>query len=122
MESANGFLLGVLLLSSRTEINQRQLGPGSDCKMIISYFSLTGGFFKWTYMDQKKFFLLKICCRLDRRGAWGRMDTCICMTESLFCPPITTLLILQYNIKGFLKRSSCFEGQTNMFIMDFTHP
>ena len=32
---------------------------------------------------------------LDERGIWGRMDTCICMTESLGCSPetITTLLI-----------------------------
>ena len=32
---------------------------------------------------------------LDGRGVWGRMDTCICMAESLYCPPetITTLLI-----------------------------
>ena len=32
---------------------------------------------------------------LDGRGVWGRMDTCVCMTESLHCPPetITTLLI-----------------------------
>ena len=32
---------------------------------------------------------------LDGRGVWGRMDTCMCMTESLCCPPetITALLI-----------------------------
>ena len=32
---------------------------------------------------------------LDGRGAWGRMDTCVCTAESLCCPPetITTLLI-----------------------------
>ena len=32
---------------------------------------------------------------LDGRGVWGRMDTCICMAESLCCPPetITALLI-----------------------------
>ena len=31
---------------------------------------------------------------LDGRGAWGRMDTCVCVAESLCCPPetITTLL------------------------------
>ena len=31
---------------------------------------------------------------LDGRGAWGRMDTHICMAETLCCPPetITTLL------------------------------
>ena len=35
------------------------------------------------------------CVRLDGRGVWGRMDTCICMAESLRCLPetITTLLI-----------------------------
>ena len=32
---------------------------------------------------------------LKGRGVWGRMDTCICMDESLHCSPetITTLLI-----------------------------
>ena len=32
---------------------------------------------------------------LDGRGVWGRMDTGICVAESLHCPPetITTLLI-----------------------------
>ena len=31
---------------------------------------------------------------LDGRGVWGRMNTCICMAESLCCPPetITTFL------------------------------
>ena len=35
------------------------------------------------------------CCpSLDGTGVWGRMDTCICMAESLHCSPetITTLL------------------------------
>jgi len=34
-------------------------------------------------------------CNLDGRGVWGRMDTCICMAESLYCLPktITTVLI-----------------------------
>ena len=32
---------------------------------------------------------------LDERGVWGRMDTCICMAESLHCSSetITTLLV-----------------------------
>ena len=32
---------------------------------------------------------------LDGSGVWGRMDTCICMAESFYCPPetIKTLLI-----------------------------
>jgi len=35
------------------------------------------------------------CGNLDRKGTWGRMDTCMCMAESLCCLPetITTLLI-----------------------------
>ena len=36
-----------------------------------------------------------LCGSLDGRGVWGRMDTCMCMAQSLCCPPetITTLLI-----------------------------
>ena len=35
-----------------------------------------------------------LCGSLAGRGVWGRMDTCICMAESLHCSPetITTLL------------------------------
>ena len=31
---------------------------------------------------------------LDRRGVWGRMDTCICMAESLYCSPETIARLL----------------------------
>ena len=36
-----------------------------------------------------------LCASLDGRVSWGRMDTCICMAESLhYSPdPITKLLI-----------------------------
>ena len=36
-----------------------------------------------------------LCGSLDGRGVRGRMDTCVCKVESLFCSPetITTLLI-----------------------------
>ena len=36
-----------------------------------------------------------LCGSLDGREVWERMDTCICMSESLHCSPeiITTLLI-----------------------------
>ena len=36
-----------------------------------------------------------LCGSLDGRGVWGRMDTCICMAESLCCAleTITTLII-----------------------------
>jgi len=43
-------------------------------------------------------------CHLDGRGVWGRMDACICMAESLCCPPetITALFV----IKSFKKRET----------------
>ena len=39
--------------------------------------------------------LLNVMWQLDGKGVWKRMDTCICMAESLCCPPetITTSLI-----------------------------
>ena len=47
------------------------------------------------------------CGSLERRGVWGRMDTCICIAEFLCCPPktITTSAIFQYKIKTFNKRT-----------------
>ena len=35
------------------------------------------------------------CGSLDGRGVWGTSDTCVCMAESLCCPPeiITTMFI-----------------------------
>ena len=33
---------------------------------------------------------------LDGRGVWGKMDTCICMAESLCCPPETVTLLVSY--------------------------
>ena len=45
---------------------------------------------------------------LDGRGVWGRMDTCICMAESLCCPPeTTTTLLISYtpNIKLKVKKN-----------------
>ena len=35
-----------------------------------------------------------LCGSLDGKGVWRRMDTCICMAETLHCSPetITTLL------------------------------
>ena len=36
-----------------------------------------------------------LCGSLDGRGVWGRMDTSVCVAESLHCSPetITALLI-----------------------------
>ena len=42
---------------------------------------------------------------LDGRGVWGRMDTCMCVPQSLYCSPKTiTLLVsvmLQYKTKMY---------------------
>ena len=53
-----------------------------------------------------------LCGRLDGRGVWGGMDTCICMAESLPCSPetIATFLIGYTPIKkkSFKKLKSIF--------------
>jgi len=46
--------------------------------------------------------------RLDGRGVWGRMDTRICVAESLCCSPeTTTTLLISYtslqNVFGVTK-------------------
>ena len=42
-------------------------------------------------------FCSMLCGNLDGRGVWGRMDTCVCVAESLCCPPeITTTLLISY--------------------------
>ena len=49
-----------------------------------------------------------LCANLDGRGVWGRMETCVCMAESLHSIPetITTLLIgyTQYKMFSVLKK------------------
>ena len=38
------------------------------------------------------------CAILDGSGVWRRMDTCICMAESLCCSPETIItLLISYN-------------------------
>ena len=38
-----------------------------------------------------------LCGSLDGRGVWGRMDTCICIAQSLCCAPeTTTTLVISY--------------------------
>jgi len=42
---------------------------------------------------------LMLCNSLDGRGAWGRMDSCRCMAESLCCPPESvTILLTGYTV------------------------
>ena len=56
--------------------------------------------------------LLSVMWQFEWEGVWGRMDTCICMAESLHCSPETiTVLLITYtpienkkcNLKKFLK-------------------
>ena len=68
----------------------REFGMGI-CTLLSTYF-------KWITNNVLLYSTgncLMSCSSLDGRGVWGRMDTCICVTEPLCCPPetITTLLI-----------------------------
>ena len=62
---------------------------------IAKKFKPTELYFKRMNVQVYKLYLNKEIKNLDGRGVWGRVDTCICMTEFLCCPPetITTLLI-----------------------------
>ena len=43
-----------------------------------------------------------LCRSLDGRAVWERMDTCVCMAESLCCPSETiTILLIGYTPVGF---------------------
>ena len=45
--------------------------------------------------------LLDVSGSLGGRGVWGRMDTCVCMAESIHCSPETvTSLLIDSNIKN----------------------
>ena len=48
-------------------------------------------------------FCLMLCDSLDGKEIWGRMDTCICMAESLCCPPETITLLISYTPQFFKK-------------------
>ena len=47
-----------------------------------------------------------LCGSLDERQVWGRMDTCICMTESLHCSPETISYTPIQNKKVKVKKKS----------------
>jgi len=52
---------------------------------------------------------------LDGRGVWGRMDTCICMAESLCCLPETIITLLNSYIPMQNKK---FKNNTKMLPFD----
>ena len=49
-----------------------------------------------------------LCGSLDESRVWGRMDTCICMIESLWCSPETITALIGYTPntkqKGFFEK------------------
>ena len=56
---------------------------------------------------------------LDGMGVWGRMDTCVCMAESLHCSPETptTLLIgLSQNKIKYLKLKNIYVLHSEWYI------
>ena len=65
-----------------------------------------------------------LCGSLDGRGVWGRMDTYISMTESLYCPlEIATRLLIGYTSMqntNFLRAGSdisCFIEQEMSYLL-----
>ena len=49
------------------------------------------------------------CASQDGRRVWGRMNTCICMAESLCCSPeTTTMLLIRYFVVQSLSRVQLF--------------
>ena len=56
-----------------------------------------------------------LCGSLNRRGVWGRMNTCIHTAESLCCPPETiTTLNLYTHYTRFPWQLSCKESHLQM--------
>jgi len=53
---------------------------------------------------------------LDGRGVWGRVDTCRCMAESLYCPPetIPTVLIGYTPIQKKKKKRIGFQEKISL--------
>ena len=50
---------------------------------------------------------LVLCGSLDGRGVWGRMDTCVCLAESLRCLPETiTALLMGHERESVSAQSS----------------
>ena len=62
--------------------------------MVVSWLCLKEELYQQGPTVQCREFCSKLCGSLDGRGVLGKMDTCICMAESLHCSPetITTLL------------------------------
>ena len=65
-----------------------------------------------------------LCGRLDGRGVWERMDTCICMAESIGCSleTVTTLLTgCNLNTKKKLKKKKQLEIRIKLQLLTWFH-
>ena len=75
------------------------MAPPYTAKILVYYPLL---YFRWiTSKDlptvERKKLCRMLCGSLDETGVWERMDACICMAESLCCPPETiTALFIGY--------------------------
>ena len=47
---------------------------------------------KWITNKHVELFSM-LCGSLNGKGVWGRMDTCICMAETLHCSPETATIL-----------------------------
>ena len=51
-------------------------------------------YLKWITYCTAQGTLLSVMWKPGWEGVWGRMDTCICMAESLYSPPETSTALL----------------------------
>ena len=58
---------------------------------------------------------------LDGRGVWGRMDTCMCVAESLCCSPktVTKPLISYTPIQNKMYLFVCFNKENTLEVCTF---
>ena len=66
------------------------LQEGHECTAVFRVAN------QWESTGQHRELCSRLCASLDGRGVWGRMDTCLCMAESLHCSPETTTLLIGY--------------------------
>ena len=94
-------------LSLEKAINKtrlRVIGNIRDCNTIMINILWVNGkerfYFKWLQNNCKLCSML--WTSLEGRGVWGRINTCICMADSLHCSPetITAMLISYISIQN----------------------
>ena len=88
--------------------------------MVVSWLCLKEELYQQGPIVQHGELCSRLCGSLDGRGVWGKMDTCICMAESLHCSleTITTLLTgytptqnKKYKVKTNKRKMNLFTKQ-----------